>query len=105
MTAETKDAPSAARATTPARDRLRDAIVALQIKAKRQSKISRCIKACRAAVGIGPISTKGHSRHFDGLPMTSGLPSEADIATAGRHVSKVPRSGLMHRGKLQSYSI
>jgi hypothetical protein len=32
----------------------------------------------------------GHSRHFDGLPMTSGLPLEADIVTAGRHVSKVP---------------
>ena len=24
------------------------------------------------------------------LPMTSGLPSGADIVTAGRHVSKVP---------------
>jgi hypothetical protein len=31
----------------------------------------------------------GHPRHFDGLPMTSGLPPEADIVTAGRHVSKV----------------
>src|SRR5216684_3957546 len=37
-----------------------------------------------------PMSQLGHSRHFDGLPMTSALPPEADIVTAGRHVSKVP---------------
>jgi len=37
------------------------------------------------------MSEKGHSRHFDGLPVTSGLPLEADIVTAGRHVSKVPK--------------
>ena len=36
------------------------------------------------------MSELGDSRHFDGLPMTSGLPLEADIVTAGRHVSKVP---------------
>ena len=36
------------------------------------------------------MSASGHSRHFAGLPMTSGLPPEADIVTAGRHVSKVP---------------
>jgi len=36
------------------------------------------------------ISEEGQSRHFDGLPMTSGLPPEADIVTAGPHVSKVP---------------
>jgi hypothetical protein len=36
------------------------------------------------------MSELGHSRHFDGLSMTSGLPLEADIVTAGRHVSKVP---------------
>jgi hypothetical protein len=34
----------------------------------------------------------GQWRHFDGLPMTSGFPPEADIVTAGRHVSKVPRT-------------
>jgi hypothetical protein len=31
----------------------------------------------------------GQSRHFDGLPMTSGLPPEADIVTAGRHCDEV----------------
>jgi len=28
-------------------------------------------------------------RHFDGLPMTSGLRPDADVVTAGRHVSNV----------------
>jgi hypothetical protein len=32
----------------------------------------------------------GQWRDFNGLPMTSGFPPEADIVTAGRHVSKVP---------------
>jgi hypothetical protein len=32
----------------------------------------------------------GHSRHSDGLRVTSDVLSEADIVTAGRHVSKVP---------------
>jgi hypothetical protein len=36
------------------------------------------------------MSASGHSRHFANLSMTSGLPLEADIVTAGRHVSKVP---------------
>ena len=36
----------------------------------------------------------GHSRHFDGLPMTSGLPPEADVVTARRHVSKVPGADI-----------
>jgi hypothetical protein len=40
------------------------------------------------------MSAPGHSRHFDGLPMTSGLPPEADIVTAGRHVSKVPTTAV-----------
>jgi hypothetical protein len=40
----------------------------------------------------------GSSRHFDGLPMTSGLPPEADIVTAGRHVSKVPTTDLFVAG-------
>ena len=39
-------------------------------------------------------SALGPSRHFDGLPMTSDLPPEADIVTAGRHVSKVPISDI-----------
>jgi hypothetical protein len=34
------------------------------------------------------MSLLGHSRHFDDLPMTSGLPLEADIRTTGRHVSE-----------------
>jgi hypothetical protein len=36
------------------------------------------------------MTALGHSRHFAGLPMTSGLPPEADIVKAGRHVSNVP---------------
>jgi hypothetical protein len=36
------------------------------------------------------MSDLGQSRHFAGLPMISGLHSEADIVTTGRHVSKVP---------------
>jgi hypothetical protein len=39
MTADTKDAPLAARATTPARDRVREAIVAPQAKPKNFSHI------------------------------------------------------------------
>ena len=37
-----------------------------------------------------PNTALDHSRHFDGLAMISGIPPEADIVTAGRHVSKVP---------------
>jgi hypothetical protein len=33
---------------------------------------------------------------FDGLPMASGLPPEADAVRAGRHVSKVPNSDMAH---------
>jgi hypothetical protein len=40
------------------------------------------------------MSELGHSRHFDGLLMISGLPPEADIVTAGRHVSKVPTGDI-----------
>src|SRR5258708_1369120 len=36
------------------------------------------------------MSPWGHSRHFDGPPMTSGLLPETDFLRAGRHVSKVP---------------
>ena len=41
-----------------------------------------------------PMSEKGHSRHFDGLRITSVVLPEADIVTAGRHVSKVPKSDI-----------
>jgi hypothetical protein len=37
-----------------------------------------------------PMSQLGQSRHFGRRPTTSGLPAGADIATAGRHVSKGP---------------
>ena len=38
------------------------------------------------------MSLWGHSRRFDGRPATSGLPPQTDMVTAGRHVSKVPRT-------------
>jgi hypothetical protein len=37
----------------------------------------------------------GHLRHFDRRPMTSGLPSETDIAIPGRHVSNVPTTEVI----------
>jgi hypothetical protein len=37
------------------------------------------------------MSQLGHSRRFGRWPMTSGLPPETDIHSAGRHVSKVPK--------------
>ena len=40
------------------------------------------------------MSKTGQSRHFAGLPMTSGLHSEADTVTASRHVSRVPDTDL-----------
>src|SRR5437867_11992182 len=53
------------------------------------------IKAYRVAAGLGPSSGMGHSRHFEGLHMTSGLPpEEADIVSTGRHVSKVPATDI-----------
>jgi hypothetical protein len=36
------------------------------------------------------MSQLGQSRHFGRRQTTSGLPPEADIVKAGRHVSKVP---------------
>src|SRR5258706_11804104 len=41
------------------------------------------IKAYRVAAGLGPFSGMGHSRHFDHLPMTSGLPPGSDIVNTG----------------------
>jgi len=46
------------------------------------------------------MSAKGQSRRFAPPPMTSGLPSEADTVTVGRHVSKVPRR---HRSTLGAH--
>ena len=39
------------------------------------------------------LTALGQSRHFGRRPTTSGLPLETDIVRAGRHVSKVPRTG------------
>jgi len=36
------------------------------------------------------MSQLGHSRHFDGAPLTSGSPPTSDIPSARRHVPKVP---------------
>jgi len=38
------------------------------------------------------MSAPGQTRLFNGVPMTSGLPPEADIGTPSRHVSKVPNA-------------
>ena|SRR5882724_10278992 len=46
----------------------------------------------------GRKSVPGHSRHFEGLPTTSGLPLEADSTHTSRHVSRVQRD-ISHRGK------
>jgi hypothetical protein len=40
---------------------------------------------------MGPTAAKGHSRRIDSLPITSGLPQQADIFGVERHVSKVPK--------------
>ena len=46
------------------------------------------------------MSEKGQSRHFGRRPATSGLLLETEIARVGRHVSKVPKSGLCVDGDL-----
>src|SRR5258707_12119401 len=46
-----------------------------------------------------PMSELGQSRHFGRRPTTSGLPLEADIVTAGRHVSKVPEGDMPDQTK------
>jgi hypothetical protein len=51
---------------------------------------SRIVDRCP----VMPTSEMGHSRHFDGPPMTSGLPPEADIVSTGRHVSNVPKGDM-----------
>src|SRR6267154_2138073 len=38
-----------------------------------------------------PMSLFGQSRRFDGVRVTSALPSNSDIARCIRHVSKVPK--------------
>ena len=41
------------------------------------------------------MSALGHSRRFAGLPEASGLSHEADMGTAGRHISEVPTSDTL----------
>src|SRR6266702_574681 len=47
------------------------------------------------------MSLVGQSRRFDGVRVTSALPSNSDIARCIRHVSKVPNSDIarMKRSK------
>ena len=60
----------------------------------------------RRTIWLTMMSAPGHSRHFAGLPMTSGLPPEADIVKAGRHVSNVPMADIAsareHAGQAQA---
>jgi hypothetical protein len=42
----------------------------------------------------GTMSASGQNASFGSLAMTSGLPSEADFATVGWHVSKVPTGDM-----------
>jgi hypothetical protein len=44
-----------------------------------------------------PRSGEGQKRRFDRVPFTSGLASDADIVTAGRHVAKVPKAEVAAR--------
>ena len=48
------------------------------------------------------MSALGQTRRFAPPPMTSGLPPEADIVTAGRHVSKVPPRDLLERTEIRT---
>jgi hypothetical protein len=41
------------------------------------------------------MSELGHSRHSDCVPITSGLPPEADIFSVSRHVLKVPGPDIL----------
>jgi hypothetical protein len=59
-------------------------------KAPKLGNSTQLIKACRGAIGLGPMSQLGQSRRFDGTSTTSGLPQLADIFRGRRHVSKVP---------------
>jgi hypothetical protein len=42
------------------------------------------------SIAVSTMSLMGQTRHFDGAPLTSGLPQLADILWGSRHVSKVP---------------
>jgi hypothetical protein len=42
---------------------------------------------------MAAMSVLGQSRHFDRVPLTSGLPRLADILEVIRHVSNVARCG------------
>ena len=52
-----------------------------------------CVAICRAR----RKTAMGQSRHFGRRPTTSGLPPEADIVRARRHVSKLPTPDLTTR--------
>jgi hypothetical protein len=39
---------------------------------------------------VGSTSERGQSRHYDSVPVSSGLPLSADILRRRRHVSNVP---------------
>src|SRR5260221_8106498 len=49
----------------------------------------------RAASYQEQMSQLGQSRHFDRALLTSGLPRLADILRVIRHVSKVPKGGIL----------
>ena len=42
-----------------------------------------------------PMAQLGQSRHFEGLPTTSGLPSSTDIAGVPRHAANGPIGGII----------
>jgi hypothetical protein len=51
-----------------------------------------------AAFAVRPLmSGLGHSRQFDGAPITSALPLRTDIGSIGLHVSKVPEAAISRR--------
>ena len=48
------------------------------------------------------MSQMGHSRRFDGVLITSGLPRLTDIFRTGRHVSTCPNSSHGTHPKLEA---
>ena len=67
------------------------------IRANISIGLAKRIKACAAAVGLGPMPQLGQSRQFDAAPTTSGPPQSTDIARRARLVRFVPNRKLMHR--------
>jgi len=49
-----------------------------------------------------PASATDHSRRFDGVLITSGLPRLTDIFRTGRHVSNVPQQQSWHAPELEA---